>query len=500
MLRRGSQIHNLTKCVLRGIKNPMLGLFARRRKGAEVSCEKKTPVTPIVPLVAITPTSVVQRIHPNLESLAEELTPTQLKGSVFNGMHDVSVESRFQSDTAGFIGLEPSTRRRSRQEEQRLHKGIQRNDHPSTTNGIAEPSQASVLENEAEQVGSARVIEPTESDICLPLSFPSRGPPAVNSDQREGPMDSTVLSRWPTFGRRDQAARHSTPSDTGRGATRSDSQSSLSQPRSRATSHSYFSSEDSQPRTPGSRPHSLYTSTPYSIRVPSMPNDGNRQTLPSPHTFGIRTPTQFDSTQNLGQHESYFNFKGVPPPLPPLDHPAFRGPVTEFGVSSSKQPYSFSHVDGGVATRHSYSLPSMAQSTVTTKPDSTTDARKKKDPRVRSKSSAAATSIKNISRQESVKRIFHSRNQSKSSISSSRRSSAEYSAKQASSIEHGGCWEVDVTKAMISLSLGEGQSRETRTSSYSLAGDAHTSAVMGQARGCNVGSHALFLSQSSVGS
>jgi hypothetical protein len=126
--------------------------------------------------------------------------------------------------------------------------------------------------------------------------------------------------------------------------------------------------------------------------------------------------------------------------MPPLDHPVFREKVNEFGVLSTKY---FFPVPEKV-TRHAHSLPSIAQATKAT--NSTTSISKNKS-RKRSQSSTGEGD-------QNKRKVLHSRTTSKTSIVSSRRSSAEYSAKQASSLSHNG-WEVDVSKAIISLSLQE---------------------------------------------
>jgi hypothetical protein len=93
----------------------------------------------------------------------------------------------------------------------------------------------------------------------------------------------------------------------------------------------------------------------------------------------------------------------------------------------------------------------------------------------------------------SSSKVLHSMTQSKSSITSSRRSSAEYSEKQASSIGHenagGGGWEVQVSKAMINLALGSGGqvSQGTETKLRRTQGQNPSSSSFGRACGKSVG-------------
>lgn len=182
------------------------------------------------------------------------------------------------------------------------------------------------------------------------------------------------------------------------------------------------------------------------------------------------TPPQ-SRTGSRSRGRAHFNFKQNPPPLPPLDHPAFRGTVDEFGVLSSKPPFL---PVADKAARHAHSLPSIRH---TTKATNSIGGSSKEKSRKRSQSIAGVDTQGDQynSRAESVRNAVHSRTSSKTSIISSRRSSAEYSAKQASSLDHDGCWEVGVSKAIISLSLQEqqvGSTRSLRSNVIPMAGSA----------------------------
>lgn len=274
----------------------------------------------------------------------------------------------------------------------------------------------------------------TEGSCGLQWS-PLENGPSVN--QSGTPLVSTTefhndgsIQRGPrtTFGRR--LRRHSFHNSK---ATRSESQSSLNQ--AICTPSPSYSSKSG---TPENFCH-CRTFYPYAP-VEAASRDTDAEYLHSPHTFGMPTPSR-SSSRSRG--ETHFSFKRtIPPPLPPLDHPVFREKVDEFGVLSTKQL--FFPVPEKV-TRHAHSLPSIAQATKTT--NSTAGISKSKSRKRSQSSTGEGDQIK--------RKVLHSRTSSKTSVVSSRRSSAEYSAKQASSLGHNGCWEVDVSKAIISLSVQE---------------------------------------------
>lgn len=185
---------------------------------------------------------------------------------------------------------------------------------------------------------------------------------------------------------------------------------------------------------------------------------------------------------NSTRHQSYSKFQQVPPPLPPLDHPAFQ--TNEFGVLPTAIPSAF-HADKVTVVRPSHSLPSF-----------------RKRPRSSNKADSGMHTIRTRHRSKStvadnqrpdlaIRNAFHHfRTSSKTSIDSIRRSSAEYSAKQASSLEHDGCWEVGVSKAMINLSLRDQRTRASASTLTAGTADAFHDRPCGE----NVGALVFWLS------
>ena len=290
----------------------------------------------------------------------------------------------------------------------------------------------------------SRSIKWSPSEIGRRVNISGSDPlVSVEAVARDGSLESTT---WPTFGRRPRrhssanSKIHSTPTAP------SESQSSLSQAVGFTPSPSY-SSPSATPEH-SCHCHSFYPYAPYSQ------GGSSTKPFPSPHTFGMPTPPQsrFSSRSRVGTYGK----KTPPPPLPPLDHPVFRERVDEFGVLSTKRLF-FPATDK--VTRHAQSLPSIAR----TKKES--HSFEKKTSRKRSQSNAGANTY------GSVRKSLHSRTSSKTSIASSRRLSAEFSAKQASSLGHNGSWEVDVSKAIISLALKD-QVGRTSNGVMPMAGSA----------------------------
>ena len=156
-------------------------------------------------------------------------------------------------------------------------------------------------------------------------------------------------------------------------------------------------------------------------------------------------------TESVDDH-SYFGFRETPPPLPPLDHPAFLQ-ASKSHISSTSNLFPIKTIHGDVQDkflRHSHSLPSLAHSYT------------QFDIKSAKRRHRRASSRSNRFREElrSIKTTKHNRNDSVASSIGTRRSSAEYSAKKASSVGQEGkrdeCWEVQVSKEMVRLALGEG--------------------------------------------
>jgi len=362
--------------------------------------------------------------------MEQRIDPDLTKGLLTQDSDQVAVHEQtddLQAESADLTAPEFNTRRRlSEQSESKQDKILIFGSVPLAVHEAHHkqewPEEDPIVQNSG-----------TRSPISITDSVPNN---------RE--IGSIALARRPTFGGRPN--RHK-PRDYNGSTTvdriaRSDTRSSLSQPRSRTQSPSNFTPPDKQPGAPGAYPYSqsFFASTPFS-QTEIATNNGE-ESLPSPHTFGIPTPPHAKARQDM-KRESHFNYQQAPP-LPPLNHPAFRNKASDFGVLLEN------HEDK--VTRHSHSLPSLPQARNVVK-EGFKSANKKT--RQRSKSSTGGSTAEKT-RPEQPKWTFHSRTSSKSSVLSSRRSSAEYSAKQASSLHRDGCWEVDVSKAIIGLSLGGG--------------------------------------------
>lgn len=321
--------------------------------------------------------------------------------------------------------------------------------------------------------GESRGIQWSPVKLGPSIDIDSRDPLVSTTEASAHTDGSAPLRKWAKFGRRPRRHSFQNSKTHSTASAPSESQSSLSQVISYTPSPSYSSKS-------GTPEHcrSFYPYAPYSHR------EAYAKLSHSPHTFGMPTPPQ---SRPSSRGETHYNFKQTPPPLPPLDHPAFRERVDEFGVLSGKQ-HTFPVAEK--VARNTHSLPSIAHAKQWT---NSTGRISKKKSRKRSQSSIGI--IKQDEqfnpRTEVVRKGFHSRTSSKTSFVSSRRSSAEYSAKQASSLDHDGCWEVDVSKAIINLSLQEKQVVSTRSRSSSAipmtASASGAIAFPGHACGYNVG-------------
>lgn len=307
--------------------------------------------------------------------------------------------------------------------------------------------------------------------------------------------------KWPAFGKRPAVSTvNSSIEDVQfHDSSKFASQSSLENSQSFNTCHSrpsLYRRTSQILRTPESKTSSQQFSTP------SYGKESSRRiaALPSPHIFGMNAqPTGSEQDHDAG----YCASKETPPPLPRLDHPAFRkGPPSSFKFPSSKcdfpdlpgsQDFGAEVHDSPAGRQTTRSLPSLQDSR------SKKGGRAFKESRSRYSGSRSRSNvgINDASPDKGIRR--HSRQQSKSSITtfaSSRRSSAEYSAKQVSSLAEGihgmqdGCWEVEVSRAMVNLALGKEQRVETRPGNFQTrrpSQDAHTSSLgTRKARGKNV--------------
>ena len=267
--------------------------------------------------------------------------------------------------------------------------------------------------------------------------------PGANNSASSSPISikaSSSKNRWSIFGsnRSRVIHRNSDASNATSNVSRPRSQSSSSQPRSHSTSQRVAAAAL---RTPRSQ-YSMYNST-GSIPSYDLERDG---LLPSPHTFGISTPPKVPTAESAGDN-SYFGFKETPPPLPPLDHPAFRQ-ATRNQISSAGNRFPIQTNRDDVQnklTRHSQSLPSLSHSGS----DNTQCDIKSTKKRHRSFREELSSINKTDKKQ-------HNRSDSVASSIGTRRYSAEYSAKKVSSLGHEDkdeCWEVQVSKEMVRLAL-----------------------------------------------
>lgn len=230
---------------------------------------------------------------------------------------------------------------------------------------------------------------------------------------------------------------------------------------------------NTQPHTPQSTTQSGLDQTPGSRTASSHSSGRSRLASPS-NTFGIRTPPGSVFTFCSAHDTAYFTCGETPPPLPPLDHPAFR--VSSRTASTSQGTHQLFPIKSSsrishslrMAPRHAHSLPSFPKTRPKTHSDTTVHGGIKEKHRTRAISRQRSHSNTRtqlvIANQELItpptKGITrgHKKSQSKASISSSRRSSAEYSTKKASSIgnegEYGGSWEVQVAKEIVRISVG----------------------------------------------
>ena len=215
------------------------------------------------------------------------------------------------------------------------------------------------------------------------------------------------------------------------------------------TSSSQAGSGETADRSPQSRLNS-----PYKLGNPTS----------SPHTFGIPTPPSSGFAFSPHRHRIHAPRK-TPPPLPPLDHPAFQSSSVSSNFNDSQVTHVFA-VPGLLLEkddqqpkhpRHASSLPSMSRRTLSSAKSTN---RNRKRARTQSRGKAQEIFPSTPPLQSTPRRRFqHSRSQSKDSISSSRRASAEFSAAQAGSVGNGNgtaeSWEAQVSREMVRISLRE---------------------------------------------
>ena len=374
---------------------------------------------------------VEQKIHPDLNSLAEELSSSQ-----GHELLDMTADKEDPyAEVTGFVGLEPSTRSSRRQNEA----------HTRT-----QEFESVAMESEYQLIGT--LVLDSASDIITKISLNAESHEddirrsGATSSPSSSPFSITASSsknRWSIFGsNRARVHRNSDASNATSNVSRPRSESSSSQPRSHSTSQRIAGATS---RTPKSQ-YSMYNSI-GSIPSYNLERDG---LLPSPHTFGIPTPPQEPITESADDN-SYFGFRETPPPLPPLDHPAFRQ-VSKKHISSASNRFPIQTNCDDVQDkypRHSHSLPSLAHSGGS---DTQCDIKGTKKRHRSLREELSSINKTNLSKRQ------HNRNDSVASSIGTRRYSAEYSAKKASSVGHEDnkqdeCWEVQVSKEMVKLAL-----------------------------------------------
>ncbi|KAF9005551.1 hypothetical protein BDQ17DRAFT_1353342 [Cyathus striatus] len=335
-----------------------------------------------------------------------------------------------------------------------------------------------------------------------PLSVPRKKAEGRSQDivnPTTSALDETssgIFAEWPTFGRKasegtmSSAQAFSTPIRK-KESWRRQRSSSWSTTRSREAAQSQDSSLHPYIHIPASHSRS------------SQSLSGNN-IVPSPDIFGLRRRSSTGTRAS-----SYFPKAETPPPLPPLDHPAFRLSSIPFGRKSevldncptTQQHEEKENVKG---LRVSHSSPDISTQARTqmgstgwrNSHPSRRRARTIVDGDVRRHS--LPPSPANVSRNHSV----HSKRSRNGSSLLSRRSSAELSSKIVSSIgrsgDHEKSWEVQVTKEVLRMSLASTSFSSGSTTSERFGPEDRSSAKYGNmsvdARGHNVGSISLQLS------
>jgi hypothetical protein len=194
------------------------------------------------------------------------------------------------------------------------------------------------------------------------------------------------------------------------------------------------------------------------IRTPSLSfrPHSTQDVASSPHTFGIPTPPSSGFTFGP-RHRRIQASSEIPPPLPALDHPAFQSSVSN-KVNNLRAMRIFSapsllleeDEQEPKQPRHAWSLPSMSHKALSS-------TKGPKHSRKCGRSRSRTNLVQEIlSSTRSTPRFRHSRTQSKDSIISSRRDSAEFSAAQAALIrdDTAESWEAQVSREMVRMSLG----------------------------------------------
>lgn len=444
-----------------------------------------------------------RKIHPDLDSLIENDSSFYDPNCCFEGK--ASSSTRRSEPPAGheiveFKGLNPMPAR----------KEVYRYNKAGTKITQNSKNEAEGVQIEASHSGPERyekdTLEAERSHYFTPPVSPSSG--TTRDIPAETALSRPKIMRWPTFGKGPDL-RQSKGELRKRSFSTSTGHSSLNHFQGQDDTTPCTPSNDKAPRTPGSKKFPLHRSTPHSCSTMASVPMSHQPDIPSPNTFGIPSPPQ----KNIAsiKHGSHFTFREVPPPLPPLSHPAFRdiSNTTVLPDFTRHKIVSGDFREQGKFARHTHSLPSLTRAKTVVKTSNSARNFTPRHTRARSQSSTVVSDNGNkILSMPSVvgMKKMHARNHSKSSIASSRRSSAEFSAKQASLISHEldceGGWEVQVSREMVRLALGEDERPRTKTISNSRTrltrltqAQAGFSSHYGKARCKNVGS-GILLAQS----
>lgn len=236
-------------------------------------------------------------------------------------------------------------------------------------------------------------------------------------------------------------------------------------------SHNQSSRSRASSQTPSETGSSLFYSCFSSTTSITAPGTGCSLSTPSSsNTFGVRTPARSFSSNKRVRYsvdEAFFSHLETPPPLPPLVHPAFlesaSQPAVVFPGSQAFGEGFPSLFQNEKEPRLAQSLPAIREASLDGSSETgTTRPRRRGSP----KTSVSKGESRSKAEDEEAPRKGHSRTQSKSSMSlrstASRRSSAEFSAKQASllGVDSGTdfsheSWEVQVSKELLRLSFGQ---------------------------------------------
>lgn len=453
---------------------------------------------------------VDRRIHPDLNSLVADYDPPPRlpAGNVLSSAEVAADLSA--SSVADFVALQPSTRKQSMPDASIHHSPVP---EPLSSTSVPETSSGA---SPGPSPSSSRKQGLLSRLANLSTGSSSSVPPSISALPPGG---------WSTFGRgrketlpapRDSAEFANSPRITS---------GSSSLPPSRTTSHSHHTGIETQPQTPTSASHSHSYTTPQSQSHSS--HNHTRTTPVSPHTFGNSTPPSSGFTfGSRGHHSPPYIHGQTPPPLPPLNHPAFRLPTSStFNASRARDVLAALSDEGSLdnaamqqkVPRLSLSMPSMSQprhASLTGSTRSTTrikrmSTRSQSRLRTRTYSKVKAMEIFPVSTSRSSMEIHestsrrHSRTKSSSSSKiSDRRASADFSAIQASALGHsrGDSWEAQVAERIVRMSLGEQGWPEDNAHKRPVADrvrDAEDLTGLGQARGNNVGD-LVFASHLSV--